>query len=132
MIRAKKLQTRAALEDLLNILGENDFFSCLASIADIADLDASSGSELIDSINNDTDFTVEEITNHNGLYPYPSYGWDGGNAICDYGFNLRSLAQLDIFNGPVAEIVEKKDPSKPAFVLYYYDGDNCWKLVIFK
>ncbi len=60
----------------------------------------------------------------NQLYMFPSYGWDGGNAITQETLNLKRIEYIDIFNGPAAGIYVKIDSSIEAAIFYKYENDD--------
>lgn len=83
-------------------------------------------STLIHCFDNFSDKTYETVSglsiSMNGtikkLFPLAGYGWDGGNSIGTYTFNLTILSSSDIASGPIAEIVELSKNTTLGFALH--------------
>jgi len=55
----------------------------------------------------------------------PSESFDYGDMVDFRGYvNLTKRAGWDVLGGPTAELCEKTDPSKPAWIIYAYTGKD--------
>lgn len=64
------------------------------------------------------------------IYPLPSYGWDGGNAIRSSQFGIEDICFADVFGGPGASLVRKA--GKIGVAVHRYEGDNETALAIYR